>query len=218
MPSYYLNQCCHIVTWTLTNKIQWIPNRNYNIFIQENAFENIVCEMVSILSRPQYVKGNHGRLVTPYGVMGHGQNWVAACSALSHDMSRGVLNRFFRNQKVKFTSKYKTFPRKSGIFLHMRSANERRCYIVRSSLIGWAHTRNDPWKCMWKSMSTAKCKPFHLNCNVLNRLKTPKCWINATWTPENKFQWNSNRNFIRGRWVNLIWVICIACRCVSFLL
>ena len=28
-------------------------NRNWNIFIQENAFENIVCEMASILSRPQ---------------------------------------------------------------------------------------------------------------------------------------------------------------------
>ena len=27
----------------------------------------------------------------------------------------------------------------------MRPANERRCYIVTSSLIGWAHTQNDPW-------------------------------------------------------------------------
>ena len=25
------------------------------------------------------------------------------------------------------------------------TANERRCYIVTSSLIGWAHTQNDPW-------------------------------------------------------------------------
>ena len=34
-----------------------------------------------------------------------------------------------------------------GIILGMGSANERRCYIVMSSLIGWAHTQNDP--CVW---------------------------------------------------------------------
>ena len=38
---------------TPRNKLQWNFNRYSNIFIQENAFENIVCEMVSILSRPQ---------------------------------------------------------------------------------------------------------------------------------------------------------------------
>ena len=32
-----------------------------------------------------------------------------------------------------------------GIFLWMRPANGRRRYIVTSSLIGWAHTQNDPW-------------------------------------------------------------------------
>ena len=30
------------------NKLQWNFNRNSNIFIQENALENVVCEMVSI--------------------------------------------------------------------------------------------------------------------------------------------------------------------------
>ena len=33
----------------------------------------------------------------------------------------------------------------SGIILGMGSANERWHYIVRSSLIGWAHTQNDTW-------------------------------------------------------------------------
>ena len=32
----------------------------------------------------------------------------------------------------------------AGIILCMRPANERRRYIVTSSLIGWAHTQNDP--------------------------------------------------------------------------
>ena len=31
-----------------------------------------------------------------------------------------------------------------GIILCMGSANERRCYIVRSSLVDWAHAQNDP--------------------------------------------------------------------------
>ena len=34
--------------WTLGNKLQWNLNRNLNIFIQENAFENVVWEIVAI--------------------------------------------------------------------------------------------------------------------------------------------------------------------------
>ena len=33
----------------------------------------------------------------------------------------------------------------TGIILGMGSANERRCYNVMSSLIGWAHSKSDPW-------------------------------------------------------------------------
>ena len=39
----------------LGTKLQWNFNRNSNIFIQENALENVVCEMASILCRPQCV-------------------------------------------------------------------------------------------------------------------------------------------------------------------
>ena len=41
-------QCCNIVNWTFTNELQWNFNLISNIFIQENAFENVVCEMLSI--------------------------------------------------------------------------------------------------------------------------------------------------------------------------
>ena len=54
-PSHYQNQCWNIVNKTLRNKLQWIFSRNSNIFIQENAFESVVCEKVAILSRPQWV-------------------------------------------------------------------------------------------------------------------------------------------------------------------
>ena len=50
-PSHYLNQCWLIVNWTLRNKLQWNSSRNTKFFIHENAFENVVCEMVAILSR-----------------------------------------------------------------------------------------------------------------------------------------------------------------------
>ena len=35
-------------------------------------------------------------------------------------------------------------PTHPGIILCMRTAKERRRYNVTSSLIGWAHTQNDP--------------------------------------------------------------------------
>ena len=45
-----------IVNWTLRKKLQWNFDQKCNIFIHKNAFESIVCEMASILSRPQCVK------------------------------------------------------------------------------------------------------------------------------------------------------------------
>ena len=41
----------------IRNKLQWKFNRNSNIFIHENAFESVVCEMAAILSRPQCDNG-----------------------------------------------------------------------------------------------------------------------------------------------------------------
>ena len=37
------------------NKIQWIFNRNTNLFIHENASQNIVCQKAAILSRGRWV-------------------------------------------------------------------------------------------------------------------------------------------------------------------
>ena len=42
----------------LGTKLQWNFNQNSNIFIQENALEHVVCEIASILSRPQCVNSN----------------------------------------------------------------------------------------------------------------------------------------------------------------
>ena len=53
-----------IVNSTLANILQWNCNRNPNIFIQENASEIVVCEMVAILSRPQCVKPRASVFIT----------------------------------------------------------------------------------------------------------------------------------------------------------
>ena len=45
-----------ILISNLRNKLQWNSKRNPYIFIQENPFENGVCEMASIVSRPQCVR------------------------------------------------------------------------------------------------------------------------------------------------------------------
>ena len=36
-----------------------------------------------------------------------------------------------------------------GVIMGLGSANERRRYIVMSSLMGWVHTQNDPCLQMW---------------------------------------------------------------------
>ena len=46
--SHYLNQYWVIVNWTFRNKLQCNFNQNTKLFIHENAFEGIDCEMVAI--------------------------------------------------------------------------------------------------------------------------------------------------------------------------
>ena len=54
-PSHYLNQWWNIVNANLRNKLQWNFNQISNILIDENAFENVVYEMVANLCRRQCV-------------------------------------------------------------------------------------------------------------------------------------------------------------------
>ena len=52
---HYLKQRWNIVNWTRRNRFHWNVKWNELIFIQENAFENVVWKMAAILSRPQCV-------------------------------------------------------------------------------------------------------------------------------------------------------------------
>ena len=80
-----------IVNWSLRNKLQWNLNQNKKLFIQEKAFQKVVCEMAAILSRPHFYQTrsawykdqgsneNHSPVhnfaptVTKFCVMGEGQ-------------------------------------------------------------------------------------------------------------------------------------------------
>ena len=50
-PSHYLNQCWFELKWTLRK----FESNTWH-FIHENALDNVVCEMVAILSRRRWVK------------------------------------------------------------------------------------------------------------------------------------------------------------------
>ena len=69
---------------TLGTNFSEIFKRNSLIFIQENAFENVVCEMASISSRPQWVKPphelDHHSIVIKFSPWWRHQ--MEACSAL----------------------------------------------------------------------------------------------------------------------------------------
>ena len=47
-PGHYLNQWWNIVNWTLRNNLQCNFILNSNICIQQNALENVLCEMAPI--------------------------------------------------------------------------------------------------------------------------------------------------------------------------
>ena len=44
-----------VYNWIISNIFQWNLNRKTIIFIEENAFKNVVCKMVAILSQPQWL-------------------------------------------------------------------------------------------------------------------------------------------------------------------
>ena len=89
LPSHCLNQCCFIFNGTLRNKLQWNFNQNTKLFIHENASENIVCEMASILSKERWVNGSRPLFFSGSGMftgMGFYQPYIGA-SIFSHEVT-----------------------------------------------------------------------------------------------------------------------------------
>ena len=72
----------------------------------------------------------------------------------------------------------------AGIISCMRPTNERRRYIVTSSLIGWAHTQNDPCQVMACWLLAYLVPSHYLN----------QCWHIVNWILRKKLQWNAYQN------------------------
>ena len=107
MPNHHLNQCWNIANWTIGNKRQWNFNRNQYIFIQENVFENVVCEMAAILSRRRWVTG----IVSAKNWQASRQHrWQREQIKLSESIFRERTD-FSRHDDVK----WKHFPRYTGL-------------------------------------------------------------------------------------------------------
>ena len=67
------------------------------------------------------------------------------------------------------------WPYASGVILCMRPANERRRYNVTSSLIGLAHTQNEPWKDLVSMISQNCSMLWNLNIDgLVQDFKTSK--------------------------------------------
>ena len=84
VPRHYLNWCCIFVNWTPRNKFQSHFNQNTTLFINENAFENIVGEMAAILSTGRWVKNEPMRYLN---IWYHIMSWKIMffiCNILLH--------------------------------------------------------------------------------------------------------------------------------------
>ena len=85
----------------------------------------------------------------------------------------------------------------SGIKLCMHPANERWCYIVASSLIGWAHIQNDP--CRFVCPKKVSCKALNKvlilclqDCRVIiwTNDGSSNAWISKTLHKFNDVVWH----------------------------
>ena len=81
----------------------------------------------------------------------------------------------------------------AGMVLCMCPANERWRYIVTSSLIGWAHTRNDP--CRWPPVA-----PQHMGEITLRRTR----WWLVSWWHQTITQTNADLSSVWSCGVHLI--------------
>ena len=68
--------------------------------------------------------------------------WSLEVSVWSFQLKETRLSDGYDILLIKKLSKVSWF---TGIILDMDSANERLCYNVTASLIGWAHIQNDPF-------------------------------------------------------------------------
>ena len=68
----------------------------------------------------------------------------------------------------------------------MLQANERWCYIVTSSLIGWAQTQNDPWQYDHNPYSVYALQWCHNGCDGISNHQPHDCLLNRLFRRRSK--------------------------------
>ena len=123
----------------LRNKHQWNFNRNSNIFVQDNTFESVVCEMAAILPRLHCVicgcrKGN------PILSLRWRHNEHDGVS--NHQPHGCLLNRLFR-RRLKKTSKLRVTGFCVGNSPGTGEFPAQRASYAENVPIWWRHHVND---------------------------------------------------------------------------
>ena len=119
--------------WNKYSFIRSFINRYSSIFIQENAFENVVCELASILSLPQCVKNEdllHQCELWSVDNIGSGNG--LCLMAPSHYLN--MLNQWwlFANRTLGYTTAYQSINQSNPVLL------KERVHIPRTRRAGGA--------------------------------------------------------------------------------
>ena len=93
--------------------------------------------------------------------------------------------------------------------LCMCPANERRRYIVRSSLIGWAHTQNDP--CIWVRSWNCVCLVTWFCYQLIAKPGNKTVTVSWPWPiyPSADFSVRPSPSFWFQIWIYFVMEICI---------
>ena len=84
-PSHYLNQYWNIVDSAPINGLRWGLEPNLYIFIQESAFENVVCEVAAVCLGQNVLKEKNNRR----------DRWLSLLWTLDYDMTLIVIDVAF---------------------------------------------------------------------------------------------------------------------------
>ena len=131
-PSHYLNQCWLSVSWTPENRVHWNFNRNSIIFIQENAFANVVNQIGGYFVRGYWRKHTSILLVQPW------ITWV----------NKPHTNLWLLIQQLVILD---CFAAPSATCLGVEQTN-----VKRSQIKQWAYNTSQ-WMCTWSVFVVVVC-------------------------------------------------------------
>ena len=103
------NSGISLILTNFRNTFQWNLKQSSYILTQQNAVENVVCEMVAILSRPQWVKAINKALSTSY-------IWRHICCIMN-----GLADCYFAAHGITLPKYYVIFMNRYGPYpIHMQ--------------------------------------------------------------------------------------------------